>query len=125
MLLAALVLVGWPWLVKCGGLLLIALHAGTRYPSAAPILIARPDGLWAVPERGLAELELDAASRYTTVWVRLILTGRGRALDILLLADQLDRESWCALQARLRRPAPPRSGAPGRARRGDRPADLR
>jgi hypothetical protein len=84
--------------------LLIAAHAWRRCPLAPPpALLLEGSGLWSVPERGLAGLGVGFRTRYTAFWVRLSLVGPGRGLDILLLADQLDSESWRALQARLRR----------------------
>ena len=96
------------------------LHSLTRYPSSAAEALARgPDGLWSVPALGLDGLSIGQRTRYTTLWVRLELVGAARPLDMLLLADQLDPESWRVLQATLRR-----RGSAARIDR-DGPADLR
>jgi hypothetical protein len=79
-------------------------------------LLLDGSGLWHVPERGLAGLAVGPRTRYTAFWVRLSLEGLGCGLDILLLADQLDAESWRALQARLRRWPGAGDGATGRER---------
>jgi hypothetical protein len=106
-------------LLACGGLLLV-LHSVARYPSSAAETLARgADGLWSVPALGLDGLSIGYRTRYTTFWVRLELVGAARPLDMLLLADQLDPESWRVLQAILRR----RGSAPRIDRDG--PADLR
>jgi hypothetical protein len=102
--LATLCALGLPSLVlACGGLLLV-LHSLVRYPARVPDELARgADGLWSVSALGLAGLAIGSRTRYTTLWVRFQLVGASRPLDILLLADQLDRESWRALQVILRR----------------------
>ncbi len=100
-----------------GALLLLVGHALLRAPRPAPLLRREADGLWSVPELGLAGLGLGSRTRYTTLWVRLALVGPARAFYILLLADQLDADSWRRLQAALRRGAPARpEGGPDRDR---------
>ena len=101
---AALPWLGAPGIVGAAAALLVAVHAWRRRPVAPPPgLLLDGSGLWHVPERGLAGLALGPRTRYTAFWVRLSLESQGSGLDILLLADQLDAESWRALQARLRR----------------------
>jgi hypothetical protein len=97
-----------------GSVALLAVHAVVRRPRAAPRLVCRSDGRWAVPALGLAGLTLGRRTRYTTLWVRLSFVGPPRSLDIVLLADQVDPESWRKLQTHLRRgvaasPEPDRS----------------
>jgi hypothetical protein len=100
--LSAVALLGVPVLAKSLLVLVIAGHGLGRRLRPTPVLVCRIDGCWAVPDRGIDDLSLGARTRYTRLWVHLVLESRTAALDILLLADQLDPEPWRELQARLR-----------------------
>jgi hypothetical protein len=98
-------LLGVPWSLKCLALFATVAHAVVRRPSPAPRVILR-DGIAELPDRGLVGLTVDARSRYTGWWVHLQLRGAGRRVDVVLLADQLDEDTWRALQAELRQARP-------------------
>jgi len=105
-----------PMAMKLCGALLVPLHAAARWPSAPPRVVCYRDGAWAVPELGLAGLRLGGRTRYTTLWVRLSLVASTRALDIVLLVDQLDVHAWRRLQVSLRSGADRAAVAPGSPR---------
>jgi hypothetical protein len=100
---AALLVLAAPWLLKGLALLILLVHAIALAPERAPRLVYRSDGRAAVPEIGLDDLVLGPRTQYARGWVRFDLRGAGRALDILLLADQVEPEVWRALQVELRR----------------------
>jgi hypothetical protein len=102
-LVGACIEVGAPWSAKVAALAAVACHALARRPRRPERLVIGADGRVALPERGVAGLELGARSRYTSAWVRLELRGSGRALHWVLLADQVDPETWRTLQLELRR----------------------
>jgi membrane-bound toxin of toxin-antitoxin system len=52
------------------------------------------------------DLTVGSRSRYTSWWVHLQLRGADRAVDVVVLKDQLDERTWRALQAELRRARP-------------------
>ncbi|HEX5420437.1 MAG TPA: protein YgfX [Gammaproteobacteria bacterium] len=86
------------------GLAALLAHAWLRRPSPAPALIQRGvDGRWALPANGVGGLALGAGTAVGPFWVELRLEGPEGRLAVLLLRDQLDGESWRALQAQLRR----------------------
>jgi hypothetical protein len=101
--LAAFALLGAPWLIKCLGLLATLAHAAIFRPRRTPRLLWRGDGRISLPELGLENLRLGPCSRHCGLWIRLDLRGAGRALDILLLVDQLDSVLWRAFRAELNR----------------------
>jgi hypothetical protein len=101
--LAAFALLGAPWSVKCLALLATLAHAAVFRPRPTPRLIWRGDGHVALPELGLTDLRLGPRSRHCGLFIRLDLRGADRALDILLLADQLDAALWRTLRADLQR----------------------
>jgi hypothetical protein len=111
--LAALVLLGVPWLLKAAAAIAALAHAIVFRPRRTPRLVWQA-GRVAVPERELENLSLGRRTRHSGLWIRLDLRGAGRALDILLLADQLDPILWRTLRAELARLGP-ESGNPGRA----------
>jgi hypothetical protein len=104
-LLAALPLLGAPWLPKAAAALAALAHAIVFRPRRTPRLVFRA-GEVAVPELGLEDLALGRRTRHCGLWIRLDLRGAGRALDILLLADQVDPILWRALRAELARLTP-------------------
>jgi hypothetical protein len=106
LVIAAIVVLGAPWVPKALALLIALVHAIALAPERTPRVIYRSGGRVAVPELGLDELTLGPRTRYTTGWIRFDLRGGGRALDILLLADQVEPAIWRALQAELRRIRP-------------------
>lgn len=99
---AALGVLGAPWLLKGLALLVVLVHAIALPPERARRVVFRSDGRVTLPELGLEDLTLGPGTLFTTRWVRLDLRGSGRALDILLLADQVDPALWHALQVKLR-----------------------
>jgi hypothetical protein len=90
------------------------------------LLVLAEDGAWYVAGRGVTPFTLGPRTSLAPFWVRLDLRPDEcrRALDIVLIVDQLDAATWRRLAARLRRaPLPP---SPTRA--ANRPAptgDLR
>jgi len=90
-------------------------HAIVQRPRRTPRLVLRA-GRVALPELELDDLALGPRTRHCGLWVRLDLRGAGRALDILLLADQVDPIVWRTLRAELARLTPdgPKSGNPSR-----------
>jgi hypothetical protein len=94
---------GAPWLLKGLALLVLLVHAIALPPERARRVVFRSDGRVTLPELGLDGLTLGPGTLFTTRWVRLDLRGCGSALDILLLADQVDPAAWHALQVELRR----------------------
>ncbi len=104
-MLAALAMLGAPWMLK-GGVALAALaHAVVRRPRRTPRLVWR-DGRVALPELGLDDLAVGRRTRHCRLWIRLDLRGAGRRLDVLLLADQVEPVLWRTLRAELARPTP-------------------
>jgi hypothetical protein len=99
----ALAVLAAPWLLKGLALLCVLVHAIALPPERTLRMVYRSDGRVAVPELGLYDLELGPGTLYTRGWVRFDLKGAGRALETLLLADQVSPEVWRALQAELRR----------------------
>ena len=72
------------------------------------------------------DLTVEPHSRYTWWWVHLQLRGVDRGIDVVLLADQIDEDTWRAMQAELRRPRPDAPDDPsGSGRNGDGSMDLR
>lgn len=113
--LAAIALVGGPWLLKAAAAIAALAHSIVFRPRHAPSLVFRA-GRVAVPELELEDLALGRRTRHCGLWVRLELRGRGRVLDILLLADQVDPMLWRTLRAELARLTSEEaaSGNPGR-----------
>ena len=113
--LTALALLGAPWILKAVGAVAALAHSVAFRPRRTPRLIFRA-GRVAVPELGLEDLALGRRTRHCGLWVRLDLRGPARALDILLLADQVDPILWRTLRAELARLTPEgaMSGDPSR-----------
>jgi hypothetical protein len=120
--LAAFVLLGAPWPLKGLALLATLAHAVVFRPKPTPRLVWRGDGRVALPELGFDALRLGPRTRHSALWIRLDLRGAGRALDILLLVDQLDDIVWRTLRAELDRL---RSGSAPRDPGGEPRPDLR
>jgi hypothetical protein len=120
--LTAFAVLDAPWPVKCLALLATLGHAAAFRPRPTPRLVWRGDGRVALPELGFEDLRLGPRSRHCGLWIRLDLRGADRALDILLLADQLDDYRWRTLRAELERLRT--GGAPADPGRDPRP-DLR
>lgn len=81
----------------------LLINGAWRFPrQRPPVLLRRRDGNWSLPRQGRMRLTLASGSMVAWQWVRLVLTdGRCRHV-VLLLRDQVDAETWRALQARLR-----------------------
>jgi hypothetical protein len=103
LLLAVAPFVPGPTIVQVCAAFAALVHAALRYPRATPRIVRDGDGLWALPELGLTGLSLGPRTRYTTIWVRLSLVAPTRAVDIVLVVDQLEPEAWRVLQVLLRR----------------------
>lgn len=101
--LAAFVLLGAPWPLKSFALLATLAHAVAFRPKPTPRLVWLGEGRIALPDLGLDDLRLGPRSRHSALWIRLDARGAGRAVDILLLADQLDSSVWRTLRAELNR----------------------
>jgi hypothetical protein len=103
LLLAAVVGLGVPHAVKAALAAALVAHGLMRWPRPETrVLLRQTDGRWGLPEHGRSDLSLASGTSYTSLWVRLVLTGNGETFDIVLLEDQLDHRSWRVLQARLR-----------------------
>jgi len=113
--LAALVLLGAPWVLKGPAALATLAHAVVLRPRRTPRLVWRR-GRVSLPELGLDDLTLGGRTRHCRLWIRLDLRGSGRVLDILLLVDQIEPVLWRTLRAELARLAleAPGSGEPKR-----------
>jgi hypothetical protein len=112
--LAALAMLGAPGVPKVLAAIAALAHAAVFRPRCAPRLVWR-GGRVTVPELGVHDLTLGPRSRHCGLWIRLDLRGAGRTLDVLLLADQLEPETWRTLRAELARVQPATaSGDPGR-----------
>ena len=117
-MLAALALLGAPWIVKGAGALAALAHAVVFRPRHTPRLVWR-DGRVDLPDLELDGLTLGRRTRHCGLWIRLDLRGAGRVLDILLLVDQVEPALWRTLRAELARLAL------GTARGGEPKRDLR
>ncbi len=114
-MLAALPLLGAPWPLKAAAAVAALAHSIAFRPRRTPRLVWRA-GRVSVPDLELVDLALGRRTRHCGLWIRLDLRGPGRALDILLLADQLDPILWRMLRAELARQSPDgaESDNPGR-----------
>ncbi len=98
-----------PWLglnaaAAAGLAALIGAHGIVRRPFLEPPeLWIDGAGLWSLPQLALVGLALGPRTRYTTLWIELSLVSARRRIDLMLLADQFDAETWRQLQVRLRR----------------------
>lgn len=81
-------------------------HALARKPSRPTTLLRHEDGSWSLPERGMTRLALREGTSLGPFWIALHFAAGGQRASLLLLRDQLDRETWRALQAELRRLRP-------------------
>jgi hypothetical protein len=89
-------------MLKAAAALAALAHSVVFRPRRTPRLVLRA-GRVALPERELEDLVLGPRTRHSGLWVRFDLRGAGRALDILLLADQVDPIVWRTLRAELAR----------------------
>jgi hypothetical protein len=103
LLVAAVVLVGWPLLPKSVALAAVLAHALLRRPAAAPALVLVAGNACAVPEWQTGLRPLGGRTLVAPFWVRLDL-GRGPwRRDVILLVDQLEPDDWRRLRATLAR----------------------
>jgi hypothetical protein len=101
LLVAAVALVGWPFVPKAVALAAVFGHAMLRRPAAAPGLVLLDGGACAVPEWQTGMRPLGRRTLVAPFWVRLDL-GRGPwRRDLVLLVDQLQPEQWRRLRAAL------------------------
>jgi len=114
--LAALALLGAPWMLKAPAAIAALAHSIVFRPRRTPRLVLRA-GRVTLPERELEDLALGPRTRHSGLWVRLDLRGPGRALDILLLVDQVDPILWRTLRAELARLTPERPAGDNPTRR--------
>lgn len=101
--IVSVVLCGLAWPFKLAAIAALLAHAALRRVPA-PMSIARDsEGYWSLPSLGLARLTLRPGTAVGPFWARLTLGSAGsRSITVLMLVDQLDRESWRRLQAALR-----------------------
>ena len=86
----------------------VLVHGVVRRASR-PTKVARgADGTWSMPQRGHSRLSLCDGTSVGPFWILLrFRSAHGRRpLSVLLLRDQLNAESWRAVQAELRRTKP-------------------
>lgn len=88
---------------KAASLVALAAHARWRRPRHSGPVVRNANGSWALPDAGLAGLELEPATCFGDWWVELRLGGAGRRLRLLICRDQLEAGAWRTLQAALRR----------------------
>jgi hypothetical protein len=100
--LAGLALLGAPWVLKAAAAVAALAHSIAFRPRRTPRIVLSA-GRVSVPELELDGLALGGRTRHSGLWIRLDLRGPGRALDILLLADQVDPILWRMLRAELAR----------------------
>lgn len=105
LLLAATVfLIGWSVLPKIGAIAAVVAHALWRRPLAASEVIeVGADGACRIASQGSEAFAPGPRTRLTPFSVRIVARTKRDLVDILLLADQLDREDWRRLTAILRR----------------------
>lgn len=90
----------WPGLALT---MACALHAGLRWPRAAPRIVYGGDGRWAVPAWQLDGLTLASGTAFSSCWARLAwFTRDGRRADVVVTRDQVPAEVWWRLQTLLR-----------------------
>lgn len=89
--------------LELAGVALTLAHALARRPARPTTLLRHEDGSWSVPERGMTGLALGEGTSLGPFWIALHLGAGRRRASLLLLRDQLDPETWRALQAELRR----------------------
>jgi len=104
LLVVAACLVGWPWYAKLLACVLTLGHARWRRPRPrATSLTVAADGSCRVHEWGPHLLTLTDRTRITPFVLDLYFRKGTRALRLVLLADQVDRDDWARLSAILRR----------------------
>ena len=117
MLAASVVALGGPAMVTAALFMVLAAHAVIGFPRVPTPLVCAPNGVWALPELGMAGLRLARGTGWGSDWVELALVGPGGRRRVLLLCDQLAAEDWRRLQVAVREAelgaagfaAPPRS----------------
>jgi len=97
----ALAALGLAW--KCLSFLALASHGLWRFPAPVPSLARSDAGSWSVAGLGRAGLRLTPESRDGGWWIRLALEDARGSLRWVILKDQLDPDTWHALQAVVRR----------------------
>jgi hypothetical protein len=95
--------------VKAACIAVVVAHAFARKPPRPTTVLRYDDGSWALPERGLERLALGDGTSVGPFWISLRLGAGTASASVLLLRDQLDRETWRALRAELGRVRPTRS----------------
>jgi hypothetical protein len=96
----------WIWLVAVPA---VAAHFRLGFPASTGLILYLEPGGWSLPLRGEHGLRLGPGSGVWPFAVVLAFEGTGRRQRLLLLSDQLDRESWRRLQIACR------SGLSGRS----------
>jgi hypothetical protein len=91
-------------------LAVLLAHSRWGRPGPAGPLDLFASGRWAVPGTSRTGLTLAEGTAVGPFWIKLVLVGpvhapRSPRLACLLLRDQLDADTWRALQAELRRGA--------------------
>ena len=104
LLAATALLIGWPLSLQVAALCAIVAHGIGRRPSSTRSVIeVGADATFRVATSSTTAFEPDRRTLLTPFWVRIVARRKGDAVDILLLADQLDPEDWRRLTAILRR----------------------
>lgn len=104
LLLGAATAAALPWTAWTGVVLAVLVHAFGRRPELAPPLLAlTPDGSWYSAGHGLSPFALGPGSVLAPYWLRLDLRSASARLNIVLVRDQIDEETWRRLSAVLRR----------------------
>jgi len=114
LLVAAALLVGWPWALRLAALVAVAGHAIVRWPRATPAsVLVYSDATCLVPKGGPRPIALGPRTVVCAYWIRLDLGVDLPQRDILLVIDQVGPDQWARLRALLER---------ARVRRGARSA---
>jgi hypothetical protein len=96
--------VGWPWLPKVAAIVALVAHAVWRRPlSVRSVIEVGADGACRIPGISAEPFAPTSRTRLAPFWVRVVARNEGDAVDILLVADQLDSRDWRRLIAILRR----------------------
>ena len=96
---------GWP--LKLAAAAGLVAHMALRRPPEPIPIFRHADGTWSLPSLGLDRLALRSGTAVGPFWARLALGGAhsSKAVTVVLVKDQLEREDWRRLQAELRRRA--------------------
>jgi hypothetical protein len=104
LLAATALLIGWAVPLKIAAIVCVVVHAAVRRPSSVRAVIeVAADGACRIAAEGSEPCAPGRRTLLTPFAVRIVASSQRDAVDILLLADQLDNEDWRRLTAILRR----------------------